>query len=88
MTARSTQQPLPADIQALVNQTIESLRELMPAKAAFVSDDIKTAIFSAIDGINADMRALNLAIHGEESSSRPTLIEQTTPNLASMSSKP
>ncbi|WVQ82138.1 hypothetical protein IAT38_004266 [Cryptococcus sp. DSM 104549] len=54
---------LPFDIQALVNQTIDSLRDLVPPTASFVASDIHDAVFGAIDGINKDMRALNLAIH-------------------------
>ena len=61
----SISEPLPVDVVSLVNQTIESLRSLVPpSSSGFVEDEIKDAIFSAIDAINADMRTLNLAIHG------------------------
>ncbi|WRT68445.1 uncharacterized protein IL334_005421 [Kwoniella shivajii] len=54
---------LPVDIQALVNQTIETLRVLVPCAPHTVSDEIQDAVFEAIDGIDKDMRMLNLAIH-------------------------
>jgi hypothetical protein len=56
---------LPPDIQAIVDETIRSLQRLAPSAPKFVSDEIKDAIFGAIDAINKDMRALNLAIHGD-----------------------
>ncbi|ODO04758.1 hypothetical protein I350_05368 [Cryptococcus amylolentus CBS 6273] len=59
----STPGQLPVDIQALVNQTISSLKDLVPPTASIVKDTIKDAIFQAIDAIDADMRELNLAIH-------------------------
>nr|XP_018261526.1 uncharacterized protein I303_05964 [Kwoniella dejecticola CBS 10117]OBR83684.1 hypothetical protein I303_05964 [Kwoniella dejecticola CBS 10117] len=52
-----------ADIQKLVNQTIDSLRDLVPDTRTFVSDEIQDAVFDAIDAIEKDMRTLNLAIH-------------------------
>lgn len=56
---------LPRDVQALVNQTIESLQGLVPpSKADVVSDEIKDAVFSAVDAITADMRELSKVIHG------------------------
>ena len=57
-------QRLPQDVQALVEQTIDSLRGLCPPNPRIVSDEIKDAVFSAIDAVTADMRTLNLTIHG------------------------
>ncbi|WWD19101.1 hypothetical protein CI109_103559 [Kwoniella shandongensis] len=54
---------LPSEVQALVNQTIESLKDLVPPTPSFVSDEIQDAVFEAIDAVDKDMRALNLAIH-------------------------
>ncbi|WVQ74470.1 hypothetical protein IAR50_004071 [Cryptococcus sp. DSM 104548] len=54
---------LPAHIQYLVNETIDSLKNLVPPTASLVKDEIKDAIVHAIDAIDADMRDLNLAIH-------------------------
>ncbi|KAK8854755.1 hypothetical protein IAR55_003494 [Kwoniella newhampshirensis] len=54
---------LPTDLQALVNQTIKSLKDLVPPTPSFVSDEIQDAVFEAVDAIDKDMRALNLAIH-------------------------
>jgi hypothetical protein len=65
MTMRTAPQALPTDVRALVNQTIDSLRELMPPTPSFVSDEIKEAVFKEVDNIASDMRTLNLAIHGE-----------------------
>jgi hypothetical protein len=65
MTMRTAPQALPTDVRALVNQTIDSLRELMPPTPSFVSDEIKQAVFKEVDTIASDMRTLNLAIHGE-----------------------
>jgi hypothetical protein len=62
---RTAPQALPTDVRALVNQTIDSLRELMPPTPSFVSDEIKAAVFKEVDTIASDMRTLNLAIHGE-----------------------
>ncbi|WVW85577.1 hypothetical protein I302_107615 [Kwoniella bestiolae CBS 10118] len=60
---RQSSTDLPVDIQTLVNQTIDSLRDLVPNSPTFISDEIQDAVFDAIDGIDKDMRALNLAIH-------------------------
>ncbi|GFZ49585.1 hypothetical protein JCM24511_07705 [Saitozyma sp. JCM 24511] len=60
---RTAPQALPTDVRALVNQTIDSLRELMPPTPSFVSDEIKEAVFKEVDTIASDMRTLNLAIH-------------------------
>ncbi|WVR00039.1 hypothetical protein IAU59_007181 [Kwoniella sp. CBS 9459] len=54
---------LSGDVQALVNETIDKLRNLVPDAPAFVSEEIEDAVFEAIDAIDKDMRALNLAIH-------------------------
>ncbi|WWC93821.1 hypothetical protein V866_000657 [Kwoniella sp. B9012] len=60
---RQTSTDLPVDIQALVNQTIDSLRDLVPNPPTFVSDEIQDAVFDAIEAVDKDIRALNLAIH-------------------------
>lgn len=65
MPSDQTGKTLPRDVQALVNQTIESLQGLVPpSKAEIVSDEIKDAVFSAVDAITADMRELSKVIHG------------------------
>jgi hypothetical protein len=51
------------DLTGLISNTIKALHELMPVEKD-ISDEIQDAVFQAIDGVDKDMRALNLAIHG------------------------
>ncbi|WWC71528.1 uncharacterized protein I206_105486 [Kwoniella pini CBS 10737] len=60
---RRTPEDPTSNIQHLVNQTIESLRNLVPNAPTTVADEIQDAVFDAIHAIDNDMRALNLAIH-------------------------
>lgn len=43
-----TPRDLPLDVQVLVNQTIDSLRDLVPPTPSFVSEKIQDVIFDRV----------------------------------------
>jgi hypothetical protein len=65
MSRSSQTQSTSKDVASIINQTIESLKTLVPYTDELVSDEIQDAVFAAIEAVDKDMRGLNLVIHGE-----------------------
>lgn len=54
---------IPADVKALIAQTVSALRDLAPPSAEF-EDETKNAVFEAVDAVEGAMWDLNRIIHG------------------------